>query len=142
MRVLIYQNLKLYKDNIYFGIRLNIFLKKIYGAEDIIADKKIKISLKKFENDGFGSYPKLHGKNSIQFSTDPFLMGLPTGHGTNKRSKKLSAGAEFIVVGCGEIMTMPGLPKVPALRLLVWMKIMKCWGDFKKILIKINFVII
>ena len=86
----------------------------IYGAEDIIADKKVRNQFKKLENDGFGSYPICMAKTQYSFSTDPLLMGAPTGHEVPIREVRLSAGAEFIVVVCGEIMTMPGLPRVPA----------------------------
>jgi len=86
----------------------------IYGAADIIADKKIRNQFKKLEDDGFGEYPICMAKTQYSFSTDPLLMGAPSGHDVPIREVRLSAGAEFIVVVCGEIMTMPGLPKVPA----------------------------
>ena len=86
----------------------------IYGAADIIADKKIINQFKKLEDDGFGEYPICMAKTQYSFSTDPLLMGAPSGHDVPIREVRLSAGAEFIVVVCGEIMTMPGLPKIPA----------------------------
>jgi len=86
----------------------------IYGASDIIADKKVRNQFKKLEDDGFGEYPICMAKTQYSFSTDPLLMGAPSGHDVPIREVRLSAGAEFIVVVCGEIMTMPGLPKIPA----------------------------
>ena len=86
----------------------------IYGAADIIADKKVRNQFKKLEDDGFGDYPICMAKTQYSFSTDPLLMGAPSGHDVPIREVRLSAGAEFVVVVCGEIMTMPGLPRVPA----------------------------
>ena len=86
----------------------------IYGAEDIIADKKVRNKFKKLENDGYGNYPICMAKTQYSFSTDPSLMGAPSGHEVPIREVRLCAGAEFIVVICGEIMTMPGLPRKPA----------------------------
>ena len=86
----------------------------IYGAADIIADKKVRNQFKKLEDDGFGEYPICMAKTQYSFSTDPNLKGAPTGHVLPVREVRLSSGAEFIVVVCGEIMTMPGLPRVPA----------------------------
>ena len=88
--------------------------KNIYGASEIIADKKVRNQFKKLEDDGFGDYPICMAKTQYSFSTDPLLMGAPIGHDVPIREVRLSAGAEFIVVVCGEIMTMPGLPRVPA----------------------------
>ena len=86
----------------------------IYGAEDIIADKKVRNKFKKLEDDGYGNYPICMAKTQYSFSTDPLLMGAPSGHEVPIREVRLCAGAEFIVVICGEIMTMPGLPRKPA----------------------------
>ena len=86
----------------------------IYGAADIIADKKVRNQFKKLEDDGFGKYPICMAKTQYSFSTDTLLMGAPSGHDVPIREVRLSAGAEFVVVVCGEIMTMPGLPRVPA----------------------------
>ena len=86
----------------------------IYGAEDIIADKKVRNKFKKLEEDGFGNYPICMAKTQYSFSTDPSLIGAPSGHEVPIREVRLCAGAEFIVVICGEIMTMPGLPRKPA----------------------------
>jgi len=86
----------------------------IYGASEIIADKKVRNQFQKLENDGFGEYPICMAKTQYSFSTDPLLMGAPSGHDVPIKEVRLSAGAEFIVVVCGDIMTMPGLPRIPA----------------------------
>ncbi len=104
----------LYDDNMLLWDKTRHIAQNIYGAEDIIADKKVRNQFKKLENDGFGSYPICMAKTQYSFSTDPLLMGAPTGHKVPIREVRLSAGAEFVVVVCGEIMTMPGLPRVPA----------------------------
>ncbi|NNF17150.1 MAG: formate--tetrahydrofolate ligase [Gammaproteobacteria bacterium] len=86
----------------------------MYGAEDIVADQKIRDEFRKFEAEGYGNYPICMAKTQYSFSTDPTLRGAPSGHVVPIREVRLSAGAEFIVVVCGAIMTMPGLPRVPA----------------------------
>ncbi|NEU10607.1 formate--tetrahydrofolate ligase [Methylobacterium sp. BTF04] len=87
---------------------------KLYGAADISIDSKAATKLAQFEKDGYGQLPVCMAKTQYSFSTDPNLMGAPTGHTIAVRDVRLSAGAGFVVVICGEIMTMPGLPKVPA----------------------------
>jgi formate--tetrahydrofolate ligase len=86
----------------------------IYGAADIAADAKIKSQFDRLQADGYGHYPVCIAKTQYSFSTDPALRGAPSGHVVTIREVRLAAGAEFIVVVCGDIMTMPGLPKVPA----------------------------
>ena len=86
----------------------------IYGAAEIIADKKVRNQFQKLEEDGFGEYPICMAKTQYSFSTDPLLMGAPSGHDVPIKEVRLSAGAEFIIVVCGDIMTMPGLPRIPA----------------------------
>jgi formate--tetrahydrofolate ligase len=86
----------------------------IYGAEDILADKKVRNKFAKLEKEGYSKYPICMAKTQYSFSTDPLLMGAPTGHELPIREVRLCSGAEFIVVVCGEIMTMPGLPRKPA----------------------------
>jgi formate--tetrahydrofolate ligase len=86
----------------------------IYGAEDIIADKKVRDQFAQLQQDGHGSYPICMAKTQYSFSTDPNLLGAPKGHVVPVREIRLAAGAEFVVVVCGSIMTMPGLPRVPA----------------------------
>ena len=88
--------------------------RNIYGAEDIIADKKVRQQFEDLNKNGYGNYPICMAKTQYSFSTDPLLMGAPSGHDVPIREVRLSAGAEFIVVVCGEIMTMPGLPRIPA----------------------------
>lgn len=80
----------------------------------MIADKKIRDQLKLWEEQGYGNLPVCMAKTQYSFSTDPSLRGAPTGHSVPVREVRLSAGAGFVVVVCGEIMTMPGLPRVPA----------------------------
>lgn len=87
---------------------------KIYGAADITADTKVRAQIKKLQEDGYGHYPVCMAKTQYSFSTDPKLRGAPTGHTLNIREVRLNAGAEFIVMVCGDVMTMPGLPKVPS----------------------------
>jgi len=87
---------------------------KIYGAADITADSKVRAQIKKLQEDGYGHYPVCVAKTQYSFSTDPQLRGAPSDHVVNIREVRLSAGAEFIVPVCGDIMTMPGLSKVPA----------------------------
>jgi len=87
---------------------------QIYGALDIVADSKIRGQIKALQDGGYGHYPVCVAKTQYSFSTDPKLRGAPSGHVVNIREVRLAAGAEFIVMICGDIMTMPGLPKVPA----------------------------
>ena len=94
--------------------KIEAIAKEIYGAGKIIADPQIKDQLNKMEKDGFGKFPICIAKTQYSFSTDPDLKGAPTGHEFPIREVRLSSGAEFIVVICGAIMTMPGLPSVPA----------------------------
>ncbi len=86
----------------------------IYGAEDIIADKKVRSQFAKLEREGYGHYPVCMAKTQYSFSTDPLLLGAPTNHEVPIREIRLATGAEFLVVICGDIMTMPGLPRSPA----------------------------
>ena len=104
----------LYEDAMSLWDKTKYIAQNIYGAQDIIADKRVRNQFKKLEDDGFGSYPVCMAKTQYSFSTDPLLMGAPIGHEVPIREVRLSAGAEFVVVVCGEIMTMPGLPRVPA----------------------------
>ena len=87
---------------------------KIYGAADITADSKVRAQIKKLQDSGYGHYPICVAKTQYSFSTDPQLRGAPSGHVVNIREVRLAAGAEFVVMICGDIMTMPGLPKVPS----------------------------
>ncbi len=94
--------------------KIETIAKEIYRAEEVIADTKIRDQLKSFEEAGYGELPICVAKTQYSFSTDPSLKGAPTGHVLPIREIRLSSGAEFIVVVCGAIMTMPGLPRVPA----------------------------
>jgi formate--tetrahydrofolate ligase len=87
---------------------------KIYGAADIAADAKVRAQISKLQDDGYGHYPVCVAKTQYSFSTDASLRGAPSGHVINVREVRLAAGAEFIVMICGDIMTMPGLPKLPS----------------------------
>ena len=94
--------------------KIETIAKEIYRADEVIADTKIRDQLKSFEDAGYGDFPICIAKTQYSFSTDPSLKGAPTGHSLPIREIKLSSGAEFIVVICGAVMTMPGLPRVPA----------------------------
>jgi formate--tetrahydrofolate ligase len=87
---------------------------KIYGASAVTADSKVRAQIKKLQDDGYGHYPVCVAKTQYSFSTDPSLRGAPSGHSVNVREVRLAAGAEFIVMICGDVMTMPGLPKEPS----------------------------
>jgi formate--tetrahydrofolate ligase len=94
--------------------KIEAIAKEIYGASEVVADTKIRDQLKKIEDDGFGKFPICIAKTQYSFSTDPNLKGAPSGHVLPIREVRLSSGAEFIVVICGAVMTMPGLPRIPA----------------------------
>ena len=104
----------LYDNQMSLWDKTEYIAQNIYGASEIIADKKVRNQFKKLEDDGFGNYPICMAKTQYSFSTDPLLMGAPSGHDVPIKEVRLSAGAEFIVVVCGDIMTMPGLPRIPA----------------------------
>jgi formate--tetrahydrofolate ligase len=103
-----------YEDNLTLWDKMKAIATKIYGASDITADSKVRGQIKKLQEDGYGHYPICVAKTQYSFSTDPQLRGAPNGHVVTIREVRLAAGAEFIVLVCGDIMTMPGLPKVPA----------------------------
>ena len=104
----------LYSDDINLWKKIEIIAHEIYGASEVMADTKIRNQLKKMQDDGFGKLPICIAKTQYSFSTDPNLKGAPKDHVLPIREIKLSSGAEFVVVICGSIMTMPGLPRVPA----------------------------
>ena len=104
----------LYSDDLSLWEKTATIAREIYGAEDIIADKKVREDFAKFEQEGYGKYPICMAKTQYSFSTDPNLLGAPSGHHVQIREIRLAAGAEFVVVVTGAIMTMPGLPRVPA----------------------------
>ena len=104
----------LYPDSMSLWDKTRTIAQSLYGAQGIIADKKIRDQFHEFDKAGFGHYPVCMAKTQYSFSTDPDLKGAPSNHVVPIREIRLSAGAEFIVVICGEVMTMPGLPKVPS----------------------------
>jgi len=104
----------IYGDDMPLLDKINRIAKSIYRADEVIADQKIRDQLKLWEEQGYGNLPVCMAKTQYSFSTDPTLRGAPTGHSVPIREVRLSAGAGFVVVVCGEIMTMPGLPRAPA----------------------------
>ena len=104
----------LYEDGLTLFKKIEKIAQEIYHASEVVADTKVRQQLKDFEAKGFGKLPVCIAKTQYSFSTDPNLKGAPTGHVLPVREVRLSSGAEFIVVVCGDIMTMPGLPSVPA----------------------------
>jgi len=104
----------LYDSDLPLWEKMRTIATQIYGANDIIADKKVREQIDQFQESGFGNLPICVAKTQYSFSTDPNLKGAPSGHVVPIREVRLSAGAGFLVFVCGEIMTMPGLPRVPA----------------------------
>ena len=104
----------LYENKTPLFKKIETVAKEIYRASEVVADTKIRDQLKNFEDQGYGELPICVAKTQYSFSTDPNLKGAPTGHVLQVREVRLSSGAEFIVIICGAIMTMPGLPRVPA----------------------------
>jgi formate--tetrahydrofolate ligase len=103
-----------YEDEMPLWGKIEAIAKKLYGAGEVTADVKLRKQIRKLQEDGYGHYPVCIAKTQYSFSTDPQLRGAPLGHAVNVREVRLSAGAQFIVVLCGDIMTMPGLPRVPS----------------------------
>jgi formate--tetrahydrofolate ligase len=104
----------LYADEMGLFDKIQTVAKRIYRADEVLADKKVRDQLKAWEDEGFGNLPVCMAKTQYSFTTDPTRRGAPTGHSLPIREVRISAGAGFIVVICGEIMTMPGLPRKPA----------------------------
>ena len=104
----------LYEDSDLLWEKVNLIAKTIYGASEVVADKIVRDQFKNYEAAGYGKFPICMAKTQYSFSTDSNLKGAPTGHVVPVREIRLSAGAEFVVVVTGEVMTMPGLPRVPA----------------------------
>ena len=104
----------LYEDDLDLWTKMETIAKNIYGASGISAPTNIKKQIEELQANGYGKYPVCVAKTQYSFSTDPTLRGAPSGHEIVIREVRLAAGAEFIVMVCGDIMTMPGLPKVPA----------------------------
>jgi len=104
----------IYPDEMGLFEKIETIAKRIYRADEVLADKSVRDQLKTWEEQGYGNLPVCMAKTQYSFSTDPNLRGAPTGHSVPVREVRLSAGAGFVVVVCGQIMTMPGLPRVPA----------------------------
>jgi formate--tetrahydrofolate ligase len=104
----------LYPDEMPLWDKVRTIATEIYGAEDIIADQRVRTQFQDFQDGGFGHFPICVAKTQYSFTTDPNRKGAPSGHVVPIREIRLSGGAEFLVVICGEIMTMPGLPRAPA----------------------------
>jgi formate--tetrahydrofolate ligase len=104
----------LYPDDMPLAEKVRTIAKELYGAADISYDSSVKSRFAELEKEGFGNLPVCIAKTQYSFSTDQNAKGAPSGHTIPVRELRLSAGAEFVVVVCGDIMTMPGLPKVPA----------------------------
>src|SRR5437868_12445504 len=103
-----------YEDADTLWDKINKIAKKVYRASEVTADTKVRAQIKKLQEDGYGHYPVCVAKTQSSFSTDASLRGAPVNHVVNVREVRLAAGAEFVVMVCGDIMTMPGLPKVPS----------------------------
>ena len=104
----------IYPDDMKLADKIQTIAKRIYHADEALMDQKIRDQLKLWEDQGYGSLPVCMAKTQYSFSTDPTLRGAPTGFSIPVREVRLSAGAGFVVVVCGEIMTMPGLPRTPS----------------------------
>jgi formate--tetrahydrofolate ligase len=104
----------LYPDDMPLWDKVRTIAQTLYGAQGIIADQRVRDQFKEFQAEGFGHYPVCIAKTQYSFSTDPQLKGAPSNHVVPVREIRLAAGAEFLVAICGEIMTMPGLPRIPA----------------------------
>jgi formate--tetrahydrofolate ligase len=103
-----------YEDSATLWDKMKAIATRIYHASDITADSKVRARIRELQEGGYGHYPVCVAKTQYSFSTDPKLRGAPTDHVVNIREVRLAAGAEFVVMVCGDVMTMPGLPKVPA----------------------------
>ena len=103
-----------YEDGETLWNKVTAVATKLYGASEVTADTKVRAALRKLADDGYGSLPVCVAKTPYSFSTDPLLRGAPSNHVLNIREVRLAAGAEFVILICGDIMTMPGLPREPA----------------------------
>ena len=103
-----------YDDHDTLWDKMNKIARKVYRASEVTADTKVRAQIKKLQDDGYGHYPVCVAKTQYSFSTDAQLRGAPSNHAVNVREIRLAAGAEFVVMICGDVMTMPGLPKVPS----------------------------
>jgi len=103
-----------YEDDATLWDKMKAIATKVYGAADIRADARVRSQIDRLQQDGYGKYPVCVAKTQYSFSTDPKLRGAPSGHVVDVREVRLAAGAQFVVMICGDVMTMPGLPKTPA----------------------------
>jgi formate--tetrahydrofolate ligase len=103
-----------YEDKETLWDKMKTIATRIYRASDITADSKVRAQIRALQESGYGHYPVCVAKTQYSFSTDPKLRGAPENHIVNIREVRLAAGAEFVIMICGDVMTMPGLPKVPA----------------------------
>lgn len=103
-----------YEDDLPLWKKMEAVAMKIYSASEVVADTKVRAQVKRLQNDGYGHYPVCVAKTQYSFSTDPKLLGSPENHVVKVREVRLAAGAEFVIMICGDIMTMPGLPKAPS----------------------------
>jgi len=103
-----------YEDDLPLWEKVKAIATRIYGASEVTADAKVRGQIRRLQDDGYGHYPVCVAKTQYSFSTDPQLRAAPSGHVINVREVRLAAGAEFVVMVCGDIMTMPGLPKIPS----------------------------
>jgi len=103
-----------YDESLTLWDKMQAIATRIYGAAGISADRKVRDQIQRLQDQGYGHFPVCVAKTQYSFSTDPSALGAPSGHTVNVREVKLAAGAEFIVMICGDVMTMPGLPKVPS----------------------------
>ncbi len=103
-----------YEDSDPLWEKMRLLATRIYGAADITANADVRAQIARLQDAGYGHYPVCVAKTQVSFSTDPTQRGAPTGHTVNVREVRLAAGAEFVVMICGDIMTMPGLPKLPS----------------------------
>ena len=108
----------LYTDSMPLIEKIKKIATEIYHADEVVTDKKILKQLSEWEENGFGDLPVCMAKTQYSFSADPSLLGAPEGHSLPIREVRLCAGAGFIVVVCGDIMTMPGLPRAPAAEMI------------------------
>jgi formate--tetrahydrofolate ligase len=103
-----------YEDGDSLWDKMKKIATRVYGAQDVTADAKVRTRIKELQEGGYGHYPVCVAKTQSSFTTDPTVRGAPSGHIVNVREVRLAAGAEFVVMICGDMMTMPGLPKVPS----------------------------
>jgi formate--tetrahydrofolate ligase len=108
----------LYEDELPLWDKMEAIAKRIYGARELTADKQVRKKIRSLEKSGYGHFPVCMAKTQYSFSSDPKLLGAPENFDLAVRDVRLAAGAEFVIVYCGDIMTMPGLPRVPTAEII------------------------